>query len=45
MVSKYGEVRSPLHVVTSINEESLLATAKSGETAALETLLPLTQSG
>jgi RNA polymerase sigma factor (sigma-70 family) len=29
---------SALHVVTSINEASLLATAKSGETAALDTL-------
>ena len=38
MDSKYGEVPSPLQVVTSINEASLVATAKSGETAALDTL-------
>ncbi len=38
MESRYGEVPSPLQVVTSINEASLLATAKSGETAALDTL-------
>ena len=38
MESKNGEVPSPLQMVTSINEASLLATAKSGETAALETL-------
>jgi len=31
-------VPSPLQVVTSINEASLLATAKSGETAALDTV-------
>jgi hypothetical protein len=38
MESRYGEVPSPLQVVTSINEASLLATAKSGETAALDTV-------
>jgi hypothetical protein len=38
MESRYGEVPSHLKVVTSINEASLLATAKSGETAALDTL-------
>ena len=38
MESRYGEVPSPLQVVTSINEASLLATAKSGETAARATL-------
>jgi len=38
MESRNGEVPSPLQVVTSINEASLLATAKSGETAALDTL-------
>jgi RNA polymerase sigma factor (sigma-70 family) len=38
MESRYGEVPSPLQVVTSTNEASLLATAKSGETAALDTL-------
>src|SRR5258708_2332432 len=31
MESRYGEVPSPLQVLTSINEASLLATAKSGE--------------
>jgi RNA polymerase sigma factor (sigma-70 family) len=38
MESRNGEVPSPLQVVTSINEASLLATAKSGEAAALDTL-------
>ena len=38
MESGYGEGPSPLEVVTSINEASLLATAKCGETAALDTL-------
>jgi hypothetical protein len=38
MESKNGEVPSPLQVVTSINEASLLATAKSGEAAAVDTL-------
>jgi RNA polymerase sigma-70 factor (ECF subfamily) len=38
MGSRYGEVPSPLQAVTSTNEASLLATAKSGETAALDTL-------
>src|SRR5580692_3625194 len=38
MESRYGELPSPLQVVTSINEASLLAIAKSGETAALDTL-------
>jgi RNA polymerase sigma factor (sigma-70 family) len=38
MESRNGEVPSPLKVLTSINTASLLATAKSGETAALETL-------
>ena len=38
MESRNGEVPSPLQVVTSINEASLLATAKRGETAALDTL-------
>jgi RNA polymerase sigma-70 factor (ECF subfamily) len=37
MESRTGEVPSPLQVVTSSNEASLLATAKSGETAALDT--------
>jgi hypothetical protein len=38
MKSRCGEVPRPLQVVTSINEASLVATAKSGETAALDTL-------
>ena len=38
MESRYGEVPSPLQVVTSINEAGLLATAKRGEAAALDTL-------
>jgi hypothetical protein len=38
MESRYGEMPPPLQVVTSINEASLLATAKSGETPALDTL-------
>jgi RNA polymerase sigma factor (sigma-70 family) len=38
MESRNGEVPSRLQVVTSINEASLLATAKSGEAAALDTL-------
>jgi len=38
MENRYGEVPRPLQVVTSINEASLLATAKSGETAALDTM-------
>jgi len=38
MESGYGAVPSPLQVVTCINEASLLATAHSGDTAALETL-------
>src|SRR5271169_774827 len=38
MESRNGEVPSHLQVVTSINEASLLATAKSGEAAALDTL-------
>ena len=38
MESRNGEVPSPLQVGTSINEASLLATAKSGEAAALDTL-------
>ena len=38
MESRNGEVPSPLQVVTSINEASLLATAKSGEATALDTL-------
>ena len=38
MDSKYGEVPSPLQVVTNINEATLLATARSGEAAALDTL-------
>jgi hypothetical protein len=38
MESRYGEVPSPLQVVTSINEASLLGTAKSGETPALDVL-------
>jgi RNA polymerase sigma factor (sigma-70 family) len=38
MESSYGELPSPLQVVTNTNEASLLATAESGETAALDTL-------
>jgi len=38
MENRYGEVPWPLQVVTSINEASLLVTAKSGETGALDTL-------
>src|SRR4029077_16419710 len=38
MESKNGEVPSPLQVVTNINEAALLATARSGEAAALDTL-------
>jgi RNA polymerase sigma factor (sigma-70 family) len=38
MESRTREVPSPLQVVTSRNEASLLATAKSGEVAALDTL-------
>src|ERR1700731_4916212 len=38
MESKNGEVPSPLKAVTTINEDSLLATAKSGEAAAVDTL-------
>jgi RNA polymerase sigma-70 factor (ECF subfamily) len=38
MESRNGEAPSPLQVVTSINEASLLATAKSGEAAAVDTL-------
>jgi hypothetical protein len=38
MESRYGEVPSPLQVVTSINEASLLATAKAEKTPALDTL-------
>jgi hypothetical protein len=38
MESKNGEVPSPLQAVTGINEASLLATAKSGEAAAVDTL-------
>jgi hypothetical protein len=38
METRYGEVPSPLPVVTSINEAAFLTTAKSGETAALDTL-------
>lgn len=38
MESRNGEVPSPLQVVTNINETSLLATARSGEAAALDTL-------
>ena len=38
MESRYGEVPSPLQAVTSTNEASLLAIARSGETAALDTL-------
>ena len=38
MESRNGEVPSPLQVVTSINEAGLLATAKSGEAAAVDTL-------
>jgi hypothetical protein len=38
MESRYAELRSPLQVVTSINEASLRQTAKSGKTAALDTL-------
>jgi hypothetical protein len=38
MESRYGALPSSLQVVTSINEASLLATAHSGETAALDTL-------
>jgi RNA polymerase sigma-70 factor (ECF subfamily) len=38
MESRNGEVPSPLQVVTNINEATLLATARSGETAALDTL-------
>jgi RNA polymerase sigma-70 factor (ECF subfamily) len=37
MESRYGAVPSPPQMVTSINEASLLATANSGETAALDT--------
>jgi RNA polymerase sigma factor (sigma-70 family) len=37
MESRNGEVPSPLQVVTSINQASLLATAESGEAAALDT--------
>jgi RNA polymerase sigma-70 factor (ECF subfamily) len=38
MESRYGALPSSLQAVTSINEASLLATAHSGETAALDTL-------
>jgi RNA polymerase sigma-70 factor (ECF subfamily) len=38
MESRNGEVPSPLQVVTNINEATLLATARSGEAAALDTL-------
>ena len=38
MENRYGEAPLPLQVVTSINEASLLATAKSGETVAFDTL-------
>src|SRR6267378_3194127 len=38
MGSTYRAVPSALQVVTSMNEASLLAAAKSGETAALDTL-------
>jgi hypothetical protein len=38
MKSKCGEAPSALQVVTSIDEASLLATGKSGETAELDTL-------
>src|SRR4029077_13736992 len=37
MESKNGEVPSPQQAVTGINEASLLATAKSGEAAAVDT--------
>jgi RNA polymerase sigma-70 factor (ECF subfamily) len=38
MEGRTGEMPSPLQAVTSSNEASLLATAKSGEVAALDTL-------
>jgi RNA polymerase sigma factor (sigma-70 family) len=38
MESRNGEVPSPLQVVTNINEATLLATARSGEAVALDTL-------
>ena len=38
MESRNGEVPSPVQVVTGIGEASLLAAAKSGEAAALDTL-------
>jgi RNA polymerase sigma-70 factor (ECF subfamily) len=38
MESRNGEAPPPLQVVTSINEASLLPTAKSGEAAAVDTL-------
>ena len=38
MESRNGEVPSPLQVVMNINEATLLATARSGEAAALDTL-------
>lgn len=38
MESRNGEVPSPLQVVMNINEAALLATARSGEAAALDTL-------
>src|SRR5258708_17765743 len=38
MEIRNGEVPSPLQVVTNVNEATLLATARSGEAAALDTL-------
>ena len=40
MEIRNGEVPSPLQVVTNINRTSLLATARSGEAAALDTERP-----
>jgi len=40
MESRNGEVPSPLQVVTNINTTSLMATARSGEAAALDTERP-----
>ena len=43
MESRYGEVASPLQVVTSINEASLLAAAKSGENSGARHAVHVTQ--
>ena len=43
MESRYGEVASPLQVLTSINEASLLAAAKSGKNSGARHAVHVTQ--